>query len=138
MKITTAKKLLTTVAFLWVNLVAFAQKPERVDFAKAGSPALVWEQNVKANGSKDFVFAAKKGQKLTLSFIDDTNKGSMDLGKVSIEPNADEPFTMTIDVTKDYNFSVTNNSDKATSFRIFITLDNPKKPMKKATKAKKS
>ncbi len=62
----------------------------------------------------------------------------MDLGKVSIEPNADEPFTTTIEVAKDYQFSVTNNSNKATSFRIFITLDTPKKPKKGAPKVKKN
>ena len=51
----------------------------------------------------------------------------MDLGKVSIEPNTNELFTMNIDVTKDYSFSVANNSNKKTSFRIFITLDDPQK-----------
>ena len=106
------------------------QSPERIDFAKEKSNSLVWEQKVAANSSKAFVFAAKKGQKLSLSFIDDTNKGSMDLGKVSIEPNTD-PYNATIDVTKDYRLSVSNNSDKATSFRIFISLDDPKKTVKK-------
>lgn len=50
----------------------------------------------------------------------------MDLGKVSIEPNAD-PYVATIDATKDYRLSVSNNSDKATSFRISIKLEDPKK-----------
>lgn len=109
------------------------QSPERIDFVKEKSNSLVWEQKVAANGTKVFVFAAKKGQKLSLSFIDDTNQGSMDLGKVSIEPNTD-PYNATIEVTKDYRLSVSNNSDKATSFRIFISLDDPKKVVKKVVK----
>lgn len=106
------------------------QTPERIDFVKEQSNALVWEEKVAANSTKAFVFAAKKGQKLSLSFIDDTNKGSMDLGKVSIEPNAD-PYNATIEVTKDYRLSVSNNSNKATSFRIGISLDDPKKVVKR-------
>ena len=120
------------------SIASFAQKVERIDFVKSGSNALVWEEKVAANRSKNFVFAAKKGDKLTLGFIDDTNQGSMDLGKVSIEPNANEPFTTTIEVAKDYQFSVTNNSDKATSFRLFITLDSPKKTKKAVPKVKKN
>ena len=104
--------------------------PERIDFVKEQSNALVWEEKVAANSSKAFVFAAKKGQKLSLSFIDDTKKGSMDLGKISIEPNAD-PYNATIEVTKDYRLSVSNNSNKATSFRIGISLDDPKKVVKR-------
>lgn len=96
---------------------------ERIDFEKEGSSHLVWEQKVGANKSKTFVFKAKIGQKLELGFIDDTNIGSMVLGKYSIEPNSDENFTMQIAETKDYTFTVTNNSKKSTSFRIFITLE---------------
>jgi len=108
-------------AILAFSFISFAQKAERIDFAKEG-PSLVWEQKVSANSTKDFVFYAKKGQKLSISFIDDTNIGSMDLGKYSIEPNT-EPFEMTIEVTKDYYLSVSNNSNKATSFRIAISLE---------------
>ncbi len=111
-------------AVILLSLVSVAQTPERVDFEKQG-PALVWEQRVAAKGSKSFVFFAKKGQKLLLSFIDDTNVGSMDLGKFSVEPNGDG-LEMVIEVSKDYTFSVTNNSNKATSFRIFITLEKDK------------
>ena len=102
-----------------------SQEPERLDMAKEG-PSIVWEEKVAANSSKAFVFYAKKGQKLTLGFIDDTKQGSMDLGKMSIEPNA-EPTEMTIDVSKDYRLSVSNNSDKATSFRISLSLTDAKK-----------
>jgi hypothetical protein len=120
------------VVIAWVLLlssgITFAQKTERIDFAKAGSNALVWEQKVKANGSKDFVFAAKKGQKLLLNLIDDTRQGTMDLGKATIiEPDSEGSYETTIEVTKDYVFTVSNNSDKETSFRISISLDNPKK-----------
>lgn len=106
-----------------VNSGETTAQPKRIDFQKEGSNSLVWEEKVAANRSKSFVFYAKKGQKLSLGFIDDTKQGSMDLGKVSIEPNAD-PLEMVIEVSKDYIFSVTNNSNKATSFRIFITLEN--------------
>lgn len=117
------------VVIFATNATSFAQNPKHIDFAKEKSNSLVWEQKVAANSSKVFIFAAKKGQKLSLSFIDDTDQGSMNLGKVSIEPNTD-PFIMTIDVTKDYRLSVSNNSDKATSFRIFISLEDPKKAVK--------
>lgn len=120
------KMVVSTMAFFLSSGVVFAQQIERINFAKAGSNALVWEQKVKANSTKEFVFAAKKGQKLKLSFIDDTNQGSMDLGKISVEPNAD-PLEMTIDVTKDYRLSVSNNGDKPTSFRISISLETPQK-----------
>jgi len=99
------------------------ENEKRIDFQKEGSNSLVWEERVAANSSKSYVFYAKKGQKLTLGFIDDTKQGSMDLGKVSIEPNAD-PLEMVIEVSKDYIFSVSNNTNKATSFRIFITLED--------------
>lgn len=128
------------VAIAWVlllsNGITFAQKPERIDFAKAGSNSLVWEQKVKANSSKDFVFYAKKGQKLLLNLIDDTRQGTIDLGKATIiEPNSEGPYETTIEVTKDYMLSVSNNSDKATSFRISISIVNPEKeePTKKTT-----
>jgi hypothetical protein len=127
------KNLITKIAvsvctLLLINGVIFAQKPERIDFAKAGSNSLVWEQKVKANGSKGFVFAAKKGQKLLLNLIDDTGQGTMDLGKATIvEPGGEGSYETTIEVTKDYVFTVANNSNKATSFRISIVLDDPKK-----------
>lgn len=124
------KNIIQLLAILLVNLTfattSFAQTPKRIDFAKEGSNSLVWEQKVAANSSKAFVFKAKKGQILTLSFIDDTKKGSMDLGKVSIEPNK-EPYTETIAVTKEYRLSVSNNTAKATSFRISISLTDPAK-----------
>lgn len=125
------KNTILTAIILLFSLASFAQKAERVDFVKEKSNSLVWEQKVKPHKTKTFVFAAKKGQIVSLGFIDDTNKGAMDFGKVSIEPNSDNIFTQTIEVTKDYRFSVTNNDDKSTSFRIFITLDNPEKKVKK-------
>lgn len=123
---TLSKPFLTLVCIL-LGTSVWAQKPKRIDFVKEKSPSLVWEENVAANSSKRFIFYAQKGQKLSLSFIDDTNVGSMDLGKFSIEPNTDAPFEMPITVTKDYNLSVSNNSDAATSFRISISLEKPKK-----------
>ena len=105
---------------------SFAQATKRIDFAKEGC-CLVWEERVSANSSKSFVFFAKKGQNLSLSFIDDTGAGSMDLGKFSVEPNTD-PMEMTIEVTKDYTVTVSNNSNKATSFRISISLEDVKSP----------
>lgn len=109
------------------------QTPKRIDFVKEKSQSLVWEEKVAANSSKVFVFAAKKGQKLSLSCIDDTKQGSMDFDKVSIEPNTD-PYQTTIDITKDYRLSVSNNSNKATSFRIGLSLEDPKTVAKKAVK----
>lgn len=124
-------KVLTGIfAFLLSSVAVFAQTPKRIDFTKEKSNSLVWEEKVAANSSKVFVFAAQKGQKLTIGFIDDTKQGSMDLGKESIEPNA-APYKSTIEVTKDYRLSVSNNSDKATSFRISLSLEDPKKPVKK-------
>jgi hypothetical protein len=106
----------------------FAQKPERIDFAKAGSNSLVWEEKVKANSSKSFIFSAKKGQLLLLNFIDDTQEGTVDLGKATIiEPGSEGSYETTIEVTNDYIFTVSNNTNKATSFRISIILENPKK-----------
>lgn len=121
-----SKRILNTLVFLFTCAFAFAQSPKRIDFAKEGSNSLVWEQKVPANSTKTFVFYAKKGQKLTLGFIDDTKEGSMDLGKISIEPNT-EPYESIIEVSKDYRLSVSNNSGKETSFRISISLENPKK-----------
>lgn len=106
---------------LLLAAVSMAQAPKRIDFAK--STSLVWEESVAANSTKSFVFYAKKGQKLSLSMVDDTDAGSMDLGKISVEPNTD-PMEMDIEVSKDYNLSVTNNTRKATSFRIAISLED--------------
>lgn len=119
-----AKSLMGISAVLLLSVVAFSQTPKRISFPKSNS--LIWEEKVAAGESKDFVFRAKKGQKLSLSFTDDTNLGSLDLGRASAEPNGD-PLEMVITTTKDYTFTVTNNGDKATSFRISISLKNPKK-----------
>lgn len=126
MKKILVKSFVGVSAILLLSVAAFAQSPKRIDFVKEGSNALVWEQKVAPKSSKLFVFKAKKGQKLSLSMTDDTKKGSMDLGKISIEPNTD-PFEMEIEATKDYTFSVTNNSGKSTSFRIAISLETPQK-----------
>lgn len=117
------KSFTVLVAIVMMSVISFAQNAKRIDFVKEGSNSLVWEERVAAGGSKFFVFYAKKGQKLSLSMIDDTNQGSMDLGKISIEPNAD-PFEMVIEVSKDYTLSVSNNSNKSTSFRISISLED--------------
>ncbi len=101
---------------------AFADE-ERIEIDKQGA-VLVWEQKVAANSSKHFVFAAKAGQLVLLGFTDDTNMGTMDFGKVSVEPNSNG-IEYTIEVTKDYRFTVTNNSSKSTSFRIYLTVSNP-------------
>lgn len=98
----------------------FSGQAERINISKQ-NPSIVWEQNVAAKSSKSFVFSAKKGQKLLLDFIDDTNIGSLDLEKYSVEPNG--TLEMDIEVSKDYNFSVSNNSNKATSFRIAMSLE---------------
>lgn len=105
------------------NNSSSTNQPKRIDFAKEGSNSLVWEEKVAAKASKSFVFYAKKGQKLGLNMIDDTNVGTMDLGKISVEPNG-EGLEMEIEVSKDYTFFVTNNSNKSTSFRISISLEN--------------
>lgn len=116
------KSLAGAAGILLLATVSFAQTAKRIDFSKSNS--LVWEENVAANSSKSFVFHATKGQKLKLSMVDDTDAGSMDLGKISIEPNTD-PFEMDVEVTKDYSLSVTNNTRKPTSFRISISLEDP-------------
>jgi hypothetical protein len=137
MKNLITKIALSAYAFILTSSVILAQKPERIDFAKAGSTSLVWEQKVKANASKDLVFAAKKGQLLLLNLIDDTNQGTVDLGKATvISPDGSYggSYETIIEDTKDYVFTVSNNSDKATSLRISISLADPKK----AAPAKKS
>ena len=48
-------------------------------------PAVIWEEKVPANGTKNFVFYLKKGQKVKIGYIEDNRHGSMDLGKFSIE-----------------------------------------------------
>lgn len=134
----TNKIILNVLALLCTSVVAFAQTPKRIDFAKEGSNSLVWEEKVSANSTKEFVFYAKKGQKLTLSFIDDTNQGSMDIGKESVEPNA-APYQRTIEVSKDYTIRLSNNGGKTTSFRVSISLEDQKNnaPAKKAMGQKK-
>lgn len=134
MKNQITKIVLNTFALLLFSLFAVAQNPERIDFAKANSNSLVWEQPVPARGTKEFVFYAKKGQELMLNFIDDTNQGSMDWGKVSIESDL-EGFQTTIEVSKDYILTVSNNTDKATSFRISISLGDAKKATSIDTKS---
>lgn len=126
------KNIFLSLFFVLIGTFSFGQqKAKRIDFVKEKSSSLVWEEKVAANNSKTFVFYAKKGQKLSVSFIDDTNEGSMDLGKYSVEPNED-PLKMTIEITKDYYLTVSNNSNKTTSFRIFLSLETPKKaPVKK-------
>jgi hypothetical protein len=128
MKKIATKIFLVFFVLLVSSIGVFAQKVERIDFAKAGANSLVWEQKVKANSSKEFVFSAKKGQLLLLNFIDDTKEGTVDIGKATvIEPGSDGNYETTIEVTKDYLLTVSNNTNKATSFRISISLENPKK-----------
>lgn len=133
MKNSVLKNFAAAVVILVCGIAGFGQIAKRIDFAKEGSNALVWEERVAANKSKSFVFSARKGQVLKLGFVDDTKQGSMDLGKISIEPNTDELFEMPIEVTKDYTFSVSNNSNKMTSFRITISLENSVAPARMTT-----
>lgn len=106
---------------------AQAKALKRIDWMKEGR-SLVWEAEVGAKKSRDYVFYARKGQKLTLSFIDDTGVGSMDVGKYSVEPNTD-PMEMTIPATKDYTITLVNNSAKTTSFRVGFTLEDAVAPV---------
>lgn len=122
MKNTIIKSFTVSLALLVFGIASYAQAPKRIDFSK--STSLVWEENVAATSTKSFVFRATKGQKLKLSMVDDTDAGSMDLGKISIEPNTDA-FEMDIEVTKDYQLTVSNNTRKPTSFRIMISLEDP-------------
>ncbi len=116
-----------------------AQAPKRIDWATEGRH-LVWEAAVPAKSSRTYVFTARKGQKLSLSFVDDTGVGSMDLGKFSVEANT-EPMRMPIEVSKDYTLTVLNNSNKATSFRIGFSLEDAKdssRPTKSSARAVKA
>lgn len=117
--------------YLQEHAQAQSGTPQRIDWIKRGR-SLVWEEKVPAKGVKMYVFYARKGQKLSLGFIDDTGVGSMDLGKYSVEPNTD-PMSMTVPVTKDYTLTVINNSSKATSFRISFDLQDPKPTAKPVT-----
>lgn len=124
MKNTITKIFIAVIAIFMSSIVSLAQNAKRIDFAKDGC-CLVWEERVPAGGSKSYVFNAKKGQKLTIGFIDDTGVGSMDLLKWSIEPNAD-PMEMIVEVTREYTLVVSNNSNKMTSFRITLNLEDVK------------
>lgn len=125
MKETVLKSLTAVMAIAVLSAISYAQKPaKRIDFAKDGC-CLVWEERIPAKGFQSYFFYAKKGQKLTLSLIDDTNEGSMDLGKVSVEPNAD-PTEIIIEVSKEYTLTVSNNSSRSTSFRIMVNLEDVK------------
>lgn len=123
MKNILVKSFASVAGVLLLAVVSRGQTSQRIDFAKEGSNSLTWEERVSANSSKSFVFYARKGQKLSLGFIDDTHAGSMDLGKISIEPNAG-PFEMEVEVSKDYLLSVSNNTRKPTTFRISISLED--------------
>ena len=116
---------MSTLVLLLSSAFVFAQNPERIDFTKEGSNSLVWEEKCRQKARR-ILSKAKKGQILRLSYVDDTNQGSMDLGKFSIEPNT-VPYQSTIEVTKDYRLSVSNNSNKQTSIRISISLEDAKK-----------
>lgn len=124
MKGTLLKSLTAAMAIAMLSAYSYAQSAKRIDFAKEGC-CLVWEEKMSPNAVKTFVFYAKRGQKLSLSLIDDTKQGSMDLGKISIEPNAD-PTEMPIEVSKDYTLIVSNNSSRSTSFRIMVNLEDAK------------
>lgn len=110
-------------------MVAFSQTPKRISFATSNS--LSWNEKIAAGKSKDFVFRAREGQTLTLSFTVDTNDGSLDFWRAAAEPNGDPP-EMVITTNKDYTFSVSNSGDKTASFKVSIGLRNPKKTGKKS------
>lgn len=121
----TMRSFTVLLGILLLSVVASAQTAERIDFAKEGN-SIVWEQRVAKNSSKSFVFYLNKGQKIKITYIEDTREGVVDLGKYSIEEGLDEDkgLTMEIEQSKDYTLSVSNPSNKAMSFRIFISLDD--------------
>lgn len=103
-----------------VTISAFAQTPERISLTSA-SPAIVWEKSVGAESGKMLVIGLKKGQKIKISYIEDTKQGTVDFGKNSLEEGVD--FDYDVEVTKDYMISLYNPNRKATSFRIFFSLE---------------
>ena len=50
------------MVILVAGVISFAQNAKRIDLAKEG-PAVIWEERVSANSSKNFVFYLQKGSK---------------------------------------------------------------------------
>ncbi len=114
-----------------------AKTTERIDFEKAGSMSLVWEQMMQKGSTKTYVFRGKKGQTVSLALIEDTGKGKMNFdnfGSVDISGVGDNAqFKLTED--RDYYFTVINDSTKQTSFRISINVtDSAGNPIRMSVK----
>ena len=102
----------------------FTQTAERIDFEKAGSMSLVWEQMMSKGSSKTYVFRGKKTQMVSFALIEDTGKGKMNFDNFGAVDTSgvgeNQQFKLTED--RDYYFTVINESGKQTSFRISISV----------------
>lgn len=115
-------KILVSLLFtLMLTVTSKAQKSERLDLAS--SPSAVMEKAVAAKGQKKFVIYLKKGQKLEISFIEDTRKGKVDFEKKLIPEGTENSLKFVASVSKDHTLTLTNPNSKATSFRVFFALN---------------
>ncbi|HYE13211.1 MAG TPA: tectonin domain-containing protein [Pyrinomonadaceae bacterium] len=102
----------------------FAQTAERINFEKEGSMSLVWEQMMPKGSTKTYVFRGEKDQTVSFALIEDTGKGKLNFdnfGTVDVSViGRNQNFKLT--EARDYYFTVINESNKQTSFRISISV----------------
>ncbi|MBB5352801.1 hypothetical protein HNR46_003049 [Haloferula luteola] len=89
----------------------------------ADSPSVVWDLHLNGGESKVYQIQGKKGQKMKLSFIEDTRDGMIDVGKASVEEGLDKAMTLTFDRDDLQRVDVTNPSTEAMDFRIYLSVE---------------
>ncbi|GAA5484662.1 hypothetical protein [Haloferula sargassicola] len=105
-------------------LEVFNQTPpgEEVIVMEEGTPSVVWDLKLGAGESKIYQVPGKKGQTMKLSYLEDTRQGQMDMGKYSVEEGTENGISITFEQDRQQRVDVSNPTDKAMDFRIFLEV----------------
>lgn len=91
----------------------------KINFPKGDTDTYV-EGTVGAEGSKMFLFNARKGQKLTFAVFDDTNKLQVNFNKNPRQLNADVKYVL--NASGEWAIYVDNPTKRAVKYRLYIQI----------------
>lgn len=101
---------------------AAAAAVERVENS-ADTPSLRWHVTVAANSIKDYDVPVRKGQRVSVKFLEDSRTGVVDFGKYSVEEGLEAGVEMMADSSKDHRLSIANPTGKPMIFTVFLSRE---------------
>ena len=93
---------------------------EQIQFPK-GATDTTLEKTIAPNGSKMFLFNAKKGQTLWFKVTENTNQLEVDFNKNSVQLG--EEVRQSLNASGDWAIYVNNPSDKPLTYKLWIGIE---------------